>query len=218
MERPIRVAIVDDHPVLAESLAAVLSRDKRFEVTMLAGSGSEVIAAYDPAHIDVCIVDVALGEMSGTEVVRVLKERHLGLRALMLSAHAERYLIKEAFEAGAIGYLVKSTPLAQLKDAIVSVAAGERVLSAGVYQDPAQAEVPLTERQREILELLAVGLNRQGIADRLHVSLNTVKTHLSVIYEMLGVDNAREARLKARELGLVRTVSELPPSGLERPA
>lgn len=218
MERPIRVAIVDDHPVLAESLAAVLSRDKRFEVTMLAGSGPEVIAAYDPARIDVCIVDVALGEISGTEVVRVLKERHPGLRALMLSAHAERYLIKEAFEAGAIGYLVKSTPLAQLKDAIVSVAAGERVLSAGVYQDPAQAEVPLTERQREILELLAVGLNRQGIADRLHVSLNTVKTHLSVIYEMLGVDNAREARLKARELGLVRTVSELPPSGLERPA
>lgn len=204
LSTPVRLALVDDHEVVVEGLTAALIRDPSFQVVLIAHSGAEFLAAYDPARIDVIIIDAVMGEMGGIEVLHALHKRYgPEVRALMISGFGERYRVKEAIEAGARGYVLKTISLMALKEAIVAVSRGLHVFDIKAAQI-ISPRARLSERQIEVLELLNTGKSRVEIATTLVVSLNTIKTHLNAIYKVLEVNGARGAVDRARELGIVQ--------------
>lgn len=193
------VAVADDHPMIRDILVMTLKRDLRFDVKLIVSNGADLVAGYERDPVDVVVTDVSMGPMNGIEALRKLRWMDPGVKVIMISAFSERYLVNEALDAGAKGYLLKTSPIGVLKEGIMSVAQGMTVLDDGL--DPHGGNTGLSSRQLQILELLAEGLSRQEIADRLFLSVNTVKTHLMSMYQKLGVQNSREAVKAARELG-----------------
>jgi DNA-binding NarL/FixJ family response regulator len=210
----LRVVIADDQPMMRAGFKAVLEATGDIEVVAEAGSGEEAVAAAEALAPDVVLMDIRMPGMNGIEATRRLPRR----RVLILTTFGLDQYIIEALRAGASGFLLKDAPTHEVVAAVRAVAAGDAVLSATVTRqllDQVARRLPapvsrrpgdldlLTEREHEVLRMLANGLSNAEIADALVVSEATVKSHVSHILGKLGLRDRVQAVVFAYETRLI---------------
>jgi DNA-binding NarL/FixJ family response regulator len=207
-ESPIRLLIVDDHPVVRDGLRGIFESDPQFEVTGEAGNGAEAVTQARALRPDVVLMDLRMPDVDGVTAIRRLAELGLDARVLVLTTYDTDSDVVPAIEAGATGYLLKDAPRSELLRAVRAAARGEAVLSPSVAtrllgQVRAPAHEPLSSRELDVLALVARGTSNRDAAARLFISEATVKTHLLHIYAKLGVNDRAAAVATGFERGLL---------------
>lgn len=209
-QKVIRVMLVDDHAVVREGLARFLFVDKGLELVGEAENGEEAVRRAQLLHPDVILMDLKMPGMDGVAATRKIRETCPGTHVIVLTSFAEDGMVQGALQAGANGYLLKNVTAAELASAIRAAHAGRTTLSSEATEALVNATVhpmvkgdELTEREREVLALMVEGLSNQEIADRLFLSLGTVKFHIGNIYSKLGVDSRVAAVTLAMQRRLV---------------
>jgi DNA-binding NarL/FixJ family response regulator len=205
---PIRLLVVDDHPVVRDGLCSMFDRDPEFDVLGEAGDGAEAVRLAQELRPDVILMDLRMPGMDGVTAITELAAKGVAARVLVLTTYDTDSHVLPAIEAGATGYLLKDAPRADLLRAVRAAAHGEAVLSPAVtarlmsrVRSPAAG--PLSQRELEVLELVAAGTTNREAAARLFITEATVKTHLLNIYAKLGVSDRAAAVAEAFNRGLL---------------
>lgn len=200
-----RVAIVDDHRVFREGLAALLTGRDGIEVIADFADAEGLYAAMPTLDVDVLLLDVHLPGDSGLAALARVSLEAPAVRVLVLTMHDDATTVRAAIDAGADGYLVKTSGLDDIARAVTAVGAGQFVLGAGTER--ARAPLPrrdpratFTDRELQVLDLLAVGATTAQISLRLGISGKTVRNYLSTLYAKLGVEDRGQAALAAQRL------------------
>ena len=200
----IKVLIADDQHLVRGALAALLNLEDDLQVVAECADGDEVAQALDDSGAQVALLDVQMPRLDGLRTAQLLRDSHPEVKILIVTTFDRPGYFRQAFEAGASGFLVKDSPPAEL------VAAIRRVHSGGKVVDPQRAMLsvetrsnPLTEREREILALAAGGGPVSQIASSLHLSAGTVRNHLSNAIGKTNTSNRIEAARTAREMGWI---------------
>jgi DNA-binding NarL/FixJ family response regulator len=208
----IRILIADDHPIVREGLGAVLETQPDFEIVGAAASGAQAVAQAAELRPDIILLDLELPELDGVAALRAIRASNPAAKALIFTAFDTDERILSAVQAGAQGYLLKGAPREELFQAIRVIYDGgsllQPVVAARLLRQvssapPPSVAEPLTEREMEVLRLLAKGRQNKEIAADLAISERTVKFHVSAILAKLGVGNRTEAVGKASQLGLI---------------
>lgn len=205
---PIRLLIVDDHPIMRDGLRGVFTDDADFEVVGEAGDGVEAIRAAQRIEVDVILMDLRMPVMGGVEAIAKLRELKHPARVLILTTYDTDRDVLPAIEAGATGYLLKDAPREDLIRAVRAAHAGQSVLAPSVASaligltGPRKPDA-LSPREIEVLRLVADGSTNQVAARQLLVSETTIKTHLLHIYTKLGVRDRASAVSTAYKRGLL---------------
>jgi DNA-binding NarL/FixJ family response regulator len=216
-ESVVRVLIVDDQTVVREGLAAILSTDPEIEVVGLAADGGEALALVAEALPDVVLMDLKMPVLNGVQATQQIRRTHPHVQVLVLTTYAADDWIFDAIQAGASGYLLKDTRREELVTAIKGTAEGQSYLDPAIAGRVMQQSVaparaattrerqipPLTEREHEILVLLAKGFSNPEIAQRLHLARGTVRNYVSTILQKLDVSDRTQAAVEAIRRGLV---------------
>jgi DNA-binding NarL/FixJ family response regulator len=207
-DHPIRMLIVDDHPVVRDGLRGMFSGDERFHVVGEAADGVEAVARAEALRPDVILMDLRMPGGDGVTAISELAARGVAGRVLVLTTYDTDSDVVAAIEAGATGYLLKDTPREELFRAVVAAARGEAVLSPAVAtrlmgQVRQPVREPLSGRELEVLTLIAQGATNREAAGKLFISEATVKTHVLHIYAKLGVNDRAAAVATAFERGLL---------------
>lgn len=207
---PIRVMLVDDHAMVRRGLATFLMAFDDLEVAGEAENGQQALDLCAEVNPDVILMDMKMPDMDGAIVTRTLREQHPQIQIIALTSFKEMELIKNALDAGAISYLLKDVSADEIARAIRSAHAGHGTLAPEIgkalVQDANKPPRPghdLTPREHEVLALLVEGLNNRQIAEQLHVSPSTIKSHVSNILTKFGVYSRTEAVTLALREGLV---------------
>lgn len=208
-ETKIRVMIVDDHAVVRSGLGAFLSVIPDLELVGEAENGELAVVRCSHLHPDVVLMDLMMPGTDGVTATRLIREKHPQTQIIALTSFQEDELVQNAMKAGAIGYLMKNVSAQELSAAIRAARAGKMTLSpeaaqALVHASQQAAETEsLTERELDVLRLMVEGMNNAEIAERLVVSLSTVKYHISNILMKLDVENRVAAVTTAMQKKLV---------------
>lgn len=214
---PIHILIADDHTMFRQGLREILERKGGFVVVAEARNGDEALRLIESEQPDVALLDITMPGMDGVEVARRVVAQGRATRIVMLTMHQDDRLVLEALRAGANAYLLKDAEANDLIQTIRAVARGEAVLApdtaARVLDELRRAgNTPpadqLTDRERDILALVARGDDNRAIAQQLHLSEKTVANRLSEIFSKLGVSNRTQAALAAVQRGLVPRLGE----------
>lgn len=206
-QQPVRVLLADDHTLLREGLRRSLETSN---VTVV-GEASDGAMAVQLAHElkpDVVLMDVSMPGIDGVEATRTIRSQLPEVDVVILTMHADHSVIDAAFRAGAAGYLVKDCTTDDIVATIEGVAAGETVLSpdlaAAMLTTAEPSPTLLTQREQEVLELIAKGRSTLEVADALFISTKTVRHHLSSIYQKLESRDRTQALLTAVRMGIIR--------------
>lgn len=205
----IRILIADDHFVVRQGLAALLTPRHGMEVVGEAATGREAVDLAGKLQPDVILMDMVMPEMGGPEAIALIKQANPRTRILVLTSFGESTQVAAAIQAGALGYLLKDSSPDDLLHAIRSVHRGSLVLTQDLalklmQTQPAPTPLDqLTERETDVLRLLAQGQSNQEIAVNLNISMTTVRSHVSNILMKLNVSNRTQAALVAQERRLV---------------
>jgi DNA-binding NarL/FixJ family response regulator len=202
---PIRILIVDDHPIMRIGIAALITSSDEMACVGQAGTGEEAMEMHRTLKPDITMMDLRLPGISGVETIRRIRLTSSAARFIVLTTYEGDEDIHQAMEAGASGYLVKGLPQEMLVNAVKRVHAGGRYLPPPMSQALA-ARTPdsnLSARERQVLELLAKGKSNKEIASELHISEATVKCHVSVILMRLNASDRTQAVVNALQRGLV---------------
>lgn len=219
MTDTIRVLIADDHTVVRKGIRTLLMTEPGLEVVGEAGDGAEAIQQFRALQPDVLLLDMQMPVRNGVEVINELKQTFPEARILILTSFSEDETVFTAIKAGAMGYLLKDSSPEELIQAIRDVYQGRPSLQPTIAYKLMQelnrprrelppTEEPLTEREVEILKLVAQGLSNQAIADRLVISERTARTHISHILDKLHLANRTQAALYALRQGIARLDEE----------
>jgi NarL family two-component system response regulator LiaR len=210
----IRVLIVDDHAVVREGLRALIAAKPGMEVVGEAADGTEAVQQAHSLHPDVILMDLLMPHKDGVEAISEIKQKNPDARILVLTSYAEDAKVFTAIQAGAMGYLLKDSSPQELLQAIRDIYRGKSSLHPAIAlkviqelkrpaEKPTPDGEPLTERELEVLGLVARGLSNQDIAETLVISERTVGTHVSNILDKLHLTNRTQAALYALREGLV---------------
>jgi NarL family two-component system response regulator LiaR len=214
----IRLLIADDHPLFLEGLCAVLPfKDPDLEVVGTAVDGAEAVEKARELRPDIVLLDIKMPRMSGVEAAREILRSDPNTRIIMLTTFDDRELIVDAMEAGAKGFLLKDTPTSQIIQGIHAVHDGQVLMSEaaaaklrwGHSAQPSPQPKELAEMsssERAVLRLMAEGKDNEQIAAALKLSEKTVRNYVSLIYDILGVNNRTQAVLWALNNGIVESV------------
>jgi DNA-binding NarL/FixJ family response regulator len=211
----VRVVLADDHPMYRFGLRAVLDASPEVEVVGEASDGAELLAVVQQCAPDVVLTDLSMPRLSGAAAIDELSRRHPQLGVLVLTMHEDDASLFGALRAGARGYLLKGADREEIVRAVLAVAGGDAVYGGAVARrvvdaltgtgSRAPAFPELTERERQVLELLAAGLATGRIAQRLALSDKTVRNHVSAVLTKLQVPDRSAAVARARAEGLSRS-------------
>lgn len=214
----VRVLVVEDHPVLRGVIRLACEHTPGLALAGEAGTGEEAVEAARDLRPDVVVLDLVLpGELQGLDVARTVRAEGTASRILVLTGRSDEQAVFDAIRAGVDGYLEKTAGMRFIADALQRVGAGERVFTpeqerkavselgrmARHAREVSDVRATLTEREREILEMLTRGLTVKQVASRLRLSPRTVETHIAKLYRKLGVRNRVQAVSRAASLGLV---------------
>lgn len=207
----ITVFVADDHPVFREAVGRAVSLRPDFELVGQAGDGRAALEAIRELLPAVSIIDQQLPSLSGTDILRAVQRGGAATRVIILSGSHSGPLVYEALQLGAAGFLSKAATIEAICDAIMTVARGETVLApdiqSGLVDELRMLAQPtrpvLSEREAEVLALIAEGLTVPAISDRLIISASTVRTHVRNLFEKLGVGERAAAVAEAMRRGLL---------------
>jgi two-component system, NarL family, response regulator LiaR len=212
MAKNIRILIIDDHAVVREGQRALIDTEKGMEVVGEGVDGIEAVEKTTELMPDVVLIDLIMPRMNGIEAIKKIKEEHPKMRILVLTSFAEDDKVYSAIKAGALGYLLKDASPDELLAAIRQVHRGESSMNAAIAEklmrelqrssDLPPTEDPLTEREEEVLKLVAQGMVNQDIGEALFISERTVRTHVSHILDKLHLANRTQATLYALREGI----------------
>ena len=212
-----RVLLADDHKLFLSGLRAVLQKEEWIEVVASVPDGTQALEAIRRQKPDIAVVDISMPGMNGIEVIKRAQAEGIASRALILSMHLDRRIIREALLAGAMGYVLKESDEAEFIEAIRTVRDGSYHFSRGAltalvedYLSPAQGGTaasreacPLSNRQLEVLKLMASGRSTREISQALHIGKTTVDTHRRNIMEKLSCENVADLTRYAVREGIV---------------
>lgn len=202
--RPVRILVVDDHPIVRKGLADLFDDAPGLKVIGAVGAAAPALALVAEHPCDVAVIDLSLGAESGLDLVTALLARHKDVRVLVLSGYDEQLYAERALKAGALGYIMKDRSANELVTAVRRVAAGrpyvsaataERILAAmgGHRRSPSASPLDrLSDRERHVFTLLGQGLATREIAAQLGLSVKTIESHYAHLKEKLGARNARD--------------------------
>ena len=204
-KKKVRVVVADDHPLYREGVVRALAASGRVEVVAQAEDGRGALEQIREHAPDVALIDYKLPHLDGVSVVHAVTRDGLATRVLLLSAFTDSGLVYEALQTGASGYLPKEAKRDEIVDAVLACARGETVLpselTAGLVSEirvRRGSDTPvLTDREREILKMIAAGKSLPDIAKELYLGVTTVKTHVQHLYEKLGVSDRAAAVAEA---------------------
>jgi two-component system, NarL family, response regulator LiaR len=206
----VSVFLVEDHPFTRDGLRVAINRDDELHVVGEARSGEEALELLPKHHADVVVMDIGLPGIDGIEATKQVKERFPNVRVVMLTAHGLESEVFAALASGADAYCLKSTDPASLLLAIHAAAMGSTYLDPqiahlvlGRINVPNDVDNPLSPRELDILELIADGLSNKLIAERLTISVSTVKTHVEDILSKLSASDRTQAAVKALRQGII---------------
>jgi DNA-binding NarL/FixJ family response regulator len=218
MAEPIRILLVDDQRLMREGLRILLELEPDMQVAGEAGDGQAALDAYAATQPDVVLMDIRMPGMDGVEATRRLREQWPRARVIILTTFDDDASVFEGLRAGALGYLLKDVSGYDLAEAVRTVAGGGALIEPSVARrvlaefarlapparplDAGLAE-PFSERERDIVRLLAAGLSNKEIGDRLCLAEGTVKNYVTSILQKLGARDRTQAALRAREMGLI---------------
>ncbi|MEU5865446.1 response regulator transcription factor [Nonomuraea sp. NPDC047529] len=212
MSDAIKLLVVDDHPVVRDGLSSMFARDPEFTVVGEASDGAEAVRLAEALAPDVILMDLRMAGMDGVTAIGELARRGVPARVLVLTTYDTDSHVLPAIEAGATGYLLKDAPREELVRAVRSAARGEAALSPSVaarlmsrLRTPAPSTGPLSQRELEVLRLVAASHSNRKAAARLFITEATVKTHLLNIYAKLDVNDRASAVAEAYNRGLLGT-------------
>ncbi|NRT55936.1 response regulator [Sphaerotilus uruguayifluvii] len=205
----LRILVVDDHPMIRNGLAAMIRGEPDFDLVGEASHGADAVRIAPDLAPDVVLMDLLMPQMDGVEAMTRLRPLLPSTRFVILTSLTEPAEVQRALQAGASGYLTKTASAQELVNVIRAAHGGRRVLSPEATEaliaasQTGQPGADLTQRERELLTLMARGLTNQDIAEQLHIALPTVKFHITNILSKLGVGNRTEAVLLALKHRLV---------------
>lgn len=209
---PIRVLIADDHAIVREGLRTLIDTEPGMEVVGEAEDGVEAVQKVCDLEPDVILIDIVMPRMNGLEAIQEIKRQCPEMHILVLTSFSDDVMVFPAIKAGALGYLLKNTSPERLLNAIRDVHQGRPSMSPDIAKklmlelqrtsDLPSTEEPLTEREMDVLRLVAQGLSNQEIAESLVIGLGTVRTHVSNILAKLHLANRTQAALYALQEGL----------------
>jgi len=198
----IKVLIVDDHQLFREGLANLIGGSGEIEIIAEAENAGQAIKMTSKLNPDVIIMDIGLPEINGIEATKILKKKYPDIKIIALSMHSDKHYIKGMLEAGASGYLLKNSTHNQVMDAVKSVYSGKKYLSSTITEvlidnylgkdEPSGEESKLTQRESEILKMIAEGISTREIAKKLFVSVKTIGTHKQNILEKLNLKSTTD--------------------------
>jgi two-component system, NarL family, nitrate/nitrite response regulator NarL len=205
------VLIADDHPLFREAISRVVAANPDFELIAEASDGQAALDKIRELRPDVAVIDVRMPELDGSDVLLAVKEEGLRTNVVFLSAFLDSKTVYEAVAAGANAYLSKEADSDEIERAISAAARGDTILGPEVqtglaeqirFREESDARPRLSEREQEVLLLIAEGLSAPEIGERIHLSTATVKTHLQHLYEKLGVSERAAAVAEGMRRGL----------------
>jgi NarL family two-component system response regulator LiaR len=212
----IRVLVCDDQAVVTDGLELILNADPEIQVVGIAHDGAEALLVIAQAKPDLVLMDLKMPGMNGIQATREISQKYPDLKVLVLTTFGDDEWVFDAIRSGAAGYLLKGTPRQELIKAVKGTVAGQShvdpavagKLLSHIAQSPVRQETgvadELSERELEILQLLAQGLTNAEIADRLYLTRGTVRNYVSAILAKLGVEDRTQAALIAVKHGLVK--------------
>jgi DNA-binding NarL/FixJ family response regulator len=202
---PIRILTVDDHPMLREGIAAVLGSQPDMQIVGEASNGVEAVERFAELRPDVTLMDLQMPELGGIDALQAIRARQPDARVIVLTTYAGDIQALKALKSGAAGYLLKNTLRRELLDAIRTVHAGRRHITAEIANELAlhAGEDALSERELDVLTVVASGKSNKEVARELSVSEDTVKGHLKVIFVKLGVTDRTQAVTLAMRRGII---------------
>jgi len=208
MTQPIRVAIVDDHPMVAEGIQSILESYDDIEVVATLSNGRAIIDGLEALSPDVILMDLNMPDIGGLSATEIVLERRPQTRIVILSMHDNPEYIASALSHGAMGYLLKDVPTDEIKLAIDTVVSGTQYLCTGAQGSltpkDGSAREALTEREQTILLQLAQGQSNKDVAGALEISVRTVETHRKNIKRKLGISSTAGLTRYALEHGVLQ--------------
>ncbi|MFS0840332.1 response regulator [Paenibacillus sp. 1P03SA] len=195
----IRIVIAEDQRMLLGALASLLNLEEDMTVVGVAGNGEDALKLVQEHKPDVCIMDIEMPAKSGLDAAEELKGS--GCKVIILTTFARSGYFERALKAGVNGYLLKDSPSEELAASIRSVMAGRRLYASELVDEAYSEENPLTEREKEVLLLIADGKNTKEIASQMYITTGTVRNYISVILDKLDVSNRIEAITRFKEKG-----------------
>ncbi|WP_018758574.1 response regulator transcription factor [Paenibacillus terrigena] len=195
----IRIVIAEDQRMLLGALASLLDLEEDMEVVGRASNGEDAVKLAHQYRPDIVVMDIEMPGKNGLEAAEELKGS--GCKVMILTTFARSGYFERAIKAGAHGYLLKDSPSEELADSIRSIMAGRRIYASELVDDAYGEENPLTQREKEVLGLIADGKNTKEIATQLYITQGTVRNYISVILDKLQVTNRIEAITRFKEKG-----------------
>lgn len=214
----IRVLLTEDHTIVREGLCSLLENEAGIEVIGEAENGREAIDKVQQLHPDVVLMDISMPDLNGLEATRQIKQQFPEVKVLILTMHADEEYVFQILKTGASGYVVKQTAFEELVQAIKTAYQGHSFLSPLISQTVIEGYIRqagttteensydiLTNREREVLQLIAEGHSTRDIAERLYISVKTVETHRSHLMEKLDLHSTAELVKYAIRKGVIRS-------------